>query len=289
MRKLVRQGGGPVATALVALSRLGVSVSYFGKLGSDELSRFVLEDFIKEGVDVSRVIKEEGAGPHFAFVVADERSGQRTIWWTDEQVSQVKPEEIDREFIAQAKFLLVDEYQFEAALEAARLARQVGVQIVLDAERPNRQGIEKLIQLTDILIVPEEFAFGFGGSNELGSSVQSLLNLGPSVVVVTQGKKGSFCKTAEKSFHQSAFQVEVVDTTGCGDVFHGAFIYGMLKGWPLEVILEFSNAVAALNCRGLGGRGSAPALKEVEAFLLMKGSSKIKEVIKDEDNKIKAK
>ena len=280
MRRLIRQGGGPAATALVALSRLGASVSYLGKLGSDELSRFALDDFIKEGVDVSHVIKEEGTGPHFAFVVADEKSGQRTIWWTDEQVCEVKPDEINRECITSAKFLLVDEYQFEAALEAARLAKPGKVQVVLDAERPNRQGIEKIIQLTDILIVPEEFASGFSRSNELESSAQSLLNLGPSVVIITQGKEGSFCKTANSSFHQSAFQVEVVDTTGCGDVFHGAFIYGMLQGWPLKAVAEFASAVSALKCRKLGGRSGIPNLKEVRKFLFERGSSEIKGIIR---------
>ena len=249
-------------------------------LGSDELSHFALEGFIKEGVDISHVIKEEGAGPHFAFVIADERSGQRTIWWTDEQVSQVKPDEINKEFITSAKFLLVDEYQFEAGLEAARVAKQGKVQVVLDAERPNRQGIEKLIQLTDILIVPKEFAFQFCRSNELESSAQSLLNLGPSVVVITQGEEGSFCKTAKKSFHQPAFQVEVVDTTGCGDVFHGAFIYGMLQGWPLKAVAEFSSAVSALKCRKLGGRSGIPNLKEVGQFLFERGSSGIKGIIR---------
>lgn len=279
MRMLIRQGGGPVGTALVALSRLGASVSYLGKLGSDDLSRFALEDFLKEGVDINHVIKEEGAGPHFAFVIADEKSGQRTIWWTDEQVSQVKAEEINKELITSAEFLLVDEYQFEAGLEAARLAKQGGVRVVLDAESPKKQGIEKLIRLTDILIVPEEFAFGFAGSNELESSAQSLLGLGPSVVVITRGKEGSFCKTSKSSFHQPAFQVEVVDTTGCGDVFHGASIYGMLQSWPLEIVAEFSSAVSALKCRELGGRSGIPNLKEVKEFLLERGSPRIKEII----------
>lgn len=281
MQRLIRQGGGLVATALVTLSRLGASVSYLGKLGSDELSRFVLEDFIKEGVDISHVIKEKGAGPFFAFIIVDEKSGQRTIWWTDEQVSEVKANEINKELITSARFLLVDDYQFETGLEAVRLAKEGKVQVVLDAERPNRQGIEKLIQLTDILIVPEEFAFGFSGNNELESSAASLLQLGPSVVVITQGKEGSFCKTANSYFQQSAFQVKVVDTTGCGDVFHGAFIYGMLQGWPLEIVAEFASAVAALKCRKLGGRSGIPSFKEIREFLFERGSSEIKGIIRE--------
>ncbi len=172
MKRLIRQGGGPVATALVPLARLGASVSYLGNLGSDELSRFVLEDFVKEGVDISQIIKDERAGPYFAFVVVDEKSGQRTIWWTDEQVLPLKADAIAarKEIIASAKFLLVDDYQLEAAIEAARLAGDAGVRVVLDAENSEGEGIDNLIQLTDTLIVPEEFASGFSGKSGLESS-----------------------------------------------------------------------------------------------------------------------
>jgi ribokinase len=250
-------------------------------LGSNELSRFVLEDFVKEGVDISQIIKNERAGPFFAFIIVDEKSGQRTIWWTDEQVLQLKPDEIAgrKEIIASAKFLLVDDYQLEAAIEAARLAGDAGVGVVLDAENSEGKGIDNLIQLTDILIVSEEFASGFSGKSSLESSAQVLLELGPRAVVITLGAEGSFCKTAKESFHQPAFQVKAIDTTGCGDVFHGGFIYGLLQDWPLPAVAEFASAVAALKCRGLGGRATTPTLKEVRGFLGKRGSQKIKRAL----------
>ena len=281
MKRFIRQGGGTVGTGLVALARLGASVSYLGKLGEDELSRFALEGLAKEGVDVSHVIREEGGGPVFAFVIIDEKTGERTIWWTDEQLSQVEEHQMDKELIASARFLFLDEYTLDASLAAARLAKQGKAKVVLDAERPEKGRIEELVRLTDILIVPEEFAFGFTGNSELESSAQSLLRAGPSVVVITQGKDGSFCRTAEGSFHQPAFEVEVVDTTGCGDVFHGTFIYGMLQEWPLEIVAEFASAVAALKCRGMGGRASIPRWGKVREFLGEEGSAKIKEVLGD--------
>lgn len=283
MRRLIRQGGGPVATALVALARLGARVSYLGKLGDDSLSQFALQEFAKEGVGTSHIVKAEKAGPYFAFIIVDEKTGQRTIWWTDEQVSQIRPDEVTskKEIITSAKFLLVDEYQLEAGIAAAHLAKDAGVRVVLDAEEPESEGIDKLIQLTDILIVPKEFALGFSGKNDLESSTQVFLDLGPEVVVITLGIEGSFCKTDREFFHQPAFEVQTIDTTGCGDVFHGGFIYGLLQDWPLEVITEFASAVAALKCRGLGGRSATPTLEEVRKFLLEKGSSKIKEIIKD--------
>ena len=279
MKRFIRQGGGPVATALVALARLGASVSYFGKLGSDELSTFVLDDFVREGVDIGDVIKEEGAGPYFAFIVVDEKSGNRTIWWTDEEVPPIKPGEIKEEVIAKAKYLLIDEYQFETALRASQFARQSGVKVVLDAETPDKCGMDELIRMVDFLIVPHEFASGFTGDDDLESSAKALLDLGPGAVVITLGAEGSFCKTAGESFRQAAFQVKAVDTTGCGDVFHGSFIYGLLQNWSLKVVTEFASAVAALNCRKLGGRAAAPTQQEVRDFLLKTGSMKIKEAI----------
>lgn len=279
MKRFIRQGGGPVGTGLVALARLGASVGYLGKLGSDELSRSAMDDFAREHVDVSHVIVEEGAGPAFAFVIVDEKTGSRTIMWTTEQLRQLTPDDIDQALIRSARFLFVDEYLLESALAVAPLARDGGVRVVLDAESPEKEGIEKLIRLTDILIVPEEFASRFCGSTEPESSAATLLGLGPSIVVITQGKNGSFCKSEDRSFHQCAFEVEVVDTTGCGDVFHGAFIYGLLRDWPLEVVAEFASAVAGLKCCGLGGRASIPTLEEVIEFLLQKGSSRIREFL----------
>ncbi len=100
-------------------------------------------------------------------------------------------------------------------------------------------------------------------------------------MVITLGAEGSFSKTANESFHQPAFQVKAIDTTGCGDVFHGGFIYGLLQDWPLPEVAEFAGAVAALKCRRLGGRATTPTLKEVRGFLSERGSQKIREMIKD--------
>ena len=280
MSQFIRQGGGPVSTALVALSRLGASASYVGKFGDDELSRFALDAFEKEGVDTSHVIKEEGAGPTFAFVIVDEENGSRTILWTDEQVSQLRPDDFDKEVIASARVLLVDEYYFDNALAASSIAREAGgVQVVLDAERPDTPGMDKLVRNTDVLIVPKEFAVGFEGIGDIESSAEVLLSRGPRVVVVTLGAKGSFCRTADESFHTPAFRVEVVDTTGCGDVFHGGFIYGLLHNWPLRITAEFASAVSALKCRALGGRAGTPTLDEMKEFLAERGSEDIKKVM----------
>lgn len=273
------QGGGPVATALVALARLGARVSYLGKLGDDALSQFAWQEFVKEGVDTGHIIKERDAGPYFAFIVADRTKGERTIWWTDQDVSHLKPEDISKKFITSAKFLHLDEYEMNAGLQAAVWAKEAGVRVVLDAETPDKEGMEEIIKLTDVLIIPDDFAFRFTGRRQVESAAEELFKLGPEIIAVTRGEEDCFCRTGEGEFYQPIFKVEVVDTTGCGDVFHGAFIYGLLRDWPLMAVVEFASAVSALKCRKLGGRSGIPNLREVRAFLLERGSSEIRKII----------
>lgn len=282
MVRFIQQGGGPVATALVTLARLGARVSFVGKLGDNEFSRFAIDEFIQEGVDTSGIIKEGKAGPYFAFIVVDEKKGSRTICWTDQMVSRLKEEDLSRNFIGSCRILHLDEYDLPAALLAARWAKEKGIKTVLDAETPGKKELLSLIKLIDYLIVPEEFALSFSGIGDVEKATQFFLKEGSRVVVVTQGKRGSLTRTKEKKFFQPAFNVPIIDTTGCGDVFHGGFIYGLLKDWPIEVTSEFASAVAAIKCKKLGGRAGCPNFKEARNFLLSFGSERIKSLLKEE-------
>ena len=283
MIRFIQQGGGPVATALVTLARLGAKVSFVGKLGDNGFSRFAVNEFIQEGVDTSSIVKEKKAGPYFAFIVVDEEKGSRTICWTDQMVCRLKKEELSRDFIASCHILHLDEYDLSAALLAAKWAKEEGIKIVLDAETPQKKELLSLIKLIDFLIVPEEFALGFSSAGDVEKAIEFFLKQGPEVVVITQGKRGCLTGTNKKRFFQPAFNnVSVVDTTGCGDVFHGGFIYGLLKDWPIEVVSEFASAVAAIKCEKLGGRAGCPSFERVRDFLLSFGSERIKSLLKKE-------
>ncbi len=153
---------------------------------------------------------------------------------------------------------------------------------MLDAESPEKKELLSLIKLIDYLIVPEEFALTFSGTDNLEKATQFFLKQGSRVVVVTQGRRGSLTRTKEKKFFQPAFNVPTIDTTGCGDVFHGGFICGLLKDWPIEVTSEFASAVAAIKCKKLGGRAGCPSFKEAKDFLLSFGSERIKSFLKEE-------
>ncbi len=271
--QLKRQGGGEVATALVALSRLGISTSFIGKIGDDEPGKSIQKEFKREGVDTRRLIVEKNKKSLLAFCVVDKKSGRRTIFWYKE-TSTIKPEELDKSFITSAKIFHSSEYEPEASLVAAKWAKKANLKVVLDIDKFTPQ-LKKLIEISDILIGSENFAHYFHPEDNF-KAAEKIFLLGPEIVVITSGEKGCFCKSKGKSFIQPAFKVKVVDTTGAGDAFHGAFIYGILQKWKLEKITEFSNAVAAINCMQLGGRSGLPNLREVNKFLDERRRGKVK-------------
>lgn len=280
LKGIQTDGGGPVGTAIVALARLGARVSYLGKLGTTPLAQTALQGFKSEGVDVSRVITtDKSAGPCFAFVLTDTVSKQRTIWYTDQEVAPLRPEEVPKDAVISARYLLVDEYEIGAATACAGWAKEAGTTVVLDAENPRKDGIGALLDLTDILIVPEAFALGYTGTSNCESAARALKRK-DNIVAVTMGRNGSYSLFGEGGqHHQPIFDVDTVDTTGCGDVFHGAFVYGLLQGWPVPIIAEFSTAVSSIKSRKPGGRSGIPGFAEVAQFLAERGSAGIKNVL----------
>jgi len=262
-----KQPGGNAATAMVTLARLGASASFIGKFGDDELGKKVHAGLTESGVDLSGSLVEAGGSMGFAFIIVEQGTGRRTILWTEQGKSHLAAHEVNREIILAGRYLHLDHYSMEAAIAAARIASEGNVQVVLDAESV-QPGIEELLPLVDVLIVCAKFAYDYTGSTNCRDALTSLFNKTPAhTVVITAGDQGSFCQTASETHRQPAFPIKVVDTTGCGDVYHGAFIYGLMQEWSLARIAEFSSAAAALNCRGLGGQSAIPSLGEVEEFL----------------------
>ncbi|MCP5004135.1 MAG: sugar kinase [Planctomycetes bacterium] len=260
------QGGGPVATALVTLSRLGISTSFIGKISDDYFGNLIQENFREEGVNIDHIVVEQGKRSQFAFIPIEKGTGERTIFCSRPTVSPLSPEEVNKDLIRRARVLHLDELMLEGSLDAAKCARDAGVLVVVDAGS-FREGSIRVAGLADYYITSEDFVCQFFHSGAAEEAARELLKLGPRVVVVTLGCKGSLTVTDSESFYLPAFQVKVVDTTGCGDVFHGAFIYGILQNWKLKRVVKFASATAALKCRQIGGRAAIPNLQEVSGFL----------------------
>jgi sulfofructose kinase len=261
-----REGGGPTATAMVTVARLGGSACFIGKMGDDDLGSYMRRELEREGVDTSSVRIEGGASSQLAIIMVDATSGDRTILWTRGTLAHLKPEEIERDWITAGKVLHLDTHELPVARQAAGWAREARMKVVVDAGTP-REGTEDLVPLVDYLICSERFPRDFTGIENPLDAARKLLEMGPPVVVTTLGPRGAFAATKAGELVSPGFMVPVVDTTGAGDVFHGAFSYGITQGWEIPRTLDFANAAAALKCRALGGRQGIPRREEVDSFL----------------------
>ncbi len=260
------QGGGPVATALVTLSRLGASTSFIGKISDDYFGDLIKDSLRSEFVHIDNIVVERDKRSQFAFIVIEKESGKRTVLWSRATVTPLGSDEINVDVIKSAKALLLDGLEKGCSVAAAEYAREAGITVVVDAGSM-RDSTLALINLSDYFIASEDFTKQFSSTNDPKAVAIELLRLGAKTVIVTLGEKGSICVTPEKYFCQLAFKVNAVDTTGCGDVFHGAFIFGLLQKWNLNEIMQFASATAALKCRKIGGRTAIPDLRDVEEFM----------------------
>ena len=266
MAEFATDGGGPVSTALVTLARLGASVAYLGVLGDDPAGRFLQSEFQREGVATRHVLVQPGGRTPCCMVLVQAGTGRRSFMCYRGTLREVVLTDAARADLRRARLLHVDGHSLGAVEEAAAIIHEAGGQVMFDANRM-RPSIERFLACTDILIAATRFPTAFTGADDLAEASRRLLATGPTTIVTTLGPDGCFCLTQDEAFHEPGFRVPVTDTTGAGDAFHGAFLYGLLKRWELRHTARFANAVAALNCRALGGRRGLPTLGEVDALL----------------------
>jgi sulfofructose kinase len=264
---LTVQCGGPASTAMVTLARLGISVSFIGIVSDDPLGSTIRENLIQEGVDVTGLKIRPGETSQFAFIAVSADTGNRTIFWTQGSVQPLEAKEVNLNGFASARILHLDGLMTEASIEAAEQARRMGLTVVLDAGTFRERSLD-LVSVVDVLIGSERFAADMTGQKIVDErSLRRLRKIGPRDVVITMGGKGSI-GLGEKGFiRQAPFPVKAVDTTGAGDVYHGAYIYGLLKAWPMGECMRFASAAAALKCLKIGAQAGIPHLHEVEALV----------------------
>jgi sulfofructose kinase len=269
LRQFSRLPGGQMATAAAVCARLGWSARYIGSFGDDDFARIGREALEAEGVDVSAAWNVEGATSQFAVVLVD-ASGDRTVLWHRHPGLAIDPARVPRDAIASGRILIVDCHETAAATRAAQYARDAGIPTVVDVEKV-RPGIEALLRRIDAILAAQEFPTAHTGYTEPGRALEALAReYRARIVSVTLGEEGSLTWCEGREFRTPGFRVACVDSTGAGDAFRGGFAAGCLRmpDGPVEEILAYANAVAALNCRGLGARGGMPTAGEVEALLM---------------------
>ena len=276
-------GGGPAGNATAGAAALGMSAAFVGTVGDDADGRMILDDFAAQGVDTSMVKVRKGAMSAIAYLWVEEKSGNRSCVWGREGLTELEAGEITpdvAEAIRGAKILHLDGHNAAGAIAAAKVAKEAGVTIMYDAGTI-RDGMAEILPLADLLICSGEFAVSVAAGkdrlitdgyteDEVEAAVRALYaKYRPRVCGATMGVRGSMCFDGRDLVKCPAFKVEkVVDTTGCGDLFHAGFAVRWLETHDLMACQRFGAAVSALKCRGLSGRPpSAPTRQEVEDFL----------------------
>ncbi len=264
--------GGQVSSAMVGVQRLGLKASYIGKVGYDNEGRILIDSLRDEGVECDGVIIANGARTQSAVIIIEQFSGERTIIWHHDEHTRVAPVELKREHLTRARVLHLDGYDTQAAVQAAKWAREAGMPVTADLDNIY-EGLDDLLPLIDCLIMSQDLTAKLAGVHPGADAERAALKqlqekYGCYLVAMTQGARGALAYVEGQYIESPGFRPPVIrDTTGAGDAFRAGFIYGLVKGLSIEDAMRTANAVAALKCRELGARTGLPREEELKKFL----------------------
>jgi sugar/nucleoside kinase (ribokinase family) len=254
--------GGQTATAMAACARLGLRAAYLGAVGDDGDGGRVPLRLNELGVDISHVIVRHGGRSGYAVILVDEASGERVVLWERDPALALQDREIPASVIAGARLVHVDDVDEPAAFRAAQIAREAGVPVTSDIDRVTPRTRE-LLALVTYPIVAEQVPVELTGERDPRRALLALAAALPGrLLCVTLGPHGAMARAGDRIIAVPGHRVKAVDTTGAGDVFRAGFIYGVLHEWPIDRIVEFANATAAVSCTKPGAIDGVPDMDE---------------------------
>ena len=260
-------GGGPVATGLVAAQKLGEQTAYIGVLSDDNGGQFLKKDFEKYGVETDLIDVKSGYRSFASVLWLCADTTTRTCVFDKGDLPPLVLNNAQKQAVKSAEILMVDGNEMDAAVGAAKIARESGTKVLYDCGGLY-DGVERLLAYTDIMIPSEEFALGITGCETAEEAAQKLYKTySPEVVVITQGKKGGLFYNGNDIISYPIYPAEVVDSNGSGDVFHGAFAAAVCRGYDYLKCCHFSSAVSALKCMGVGSRESVPDFDTTKEYM----------------------
>ena len=259
--------GGQVASAMVACARLGLRAKYIGTIGDDERGDIQWASLQSTGVNLDHVQRRKGCPNQSAYIIVDRSSGERTVFWSRPECLMLEPGEIAPEQITCARLLHIDGHDTAAVARAAGIAHLNGIPVTVDVDTIYH-GFDRVLPFVDYLVASSEFPSAWTGHSDPFGALETLQEeYGMKVAAMTLGSHGALARAGGQYFYSPGYVVDCLDTTGAGDVFHGAFCYAVLQGMPMLAALEFSNAMAALNCTALGARSGIRGLDEIRALM----------------------
>jgi sulfofructose kinase len=254
--------GGQTASAIVACQQWGLRTRYIGKLGDDSFAELHRAEFARRGVEV-RLFTAPGCTSQQAFILVD-ATGERTVLWKRDPRLTLLPEELERDWVTQARLLHLDGHDTAAATLAAQWARAAGIPVIADLD-DLYTGYQQVLPYIDYLITSRDIPARLTGESDLRKSLPEVARrYGSRLTAATLGQEGVLAWDGQRFHYAAAYRVAAVDTTGAGDTFHAGFIYALKEGWPLQKRLEFACAAAALNCTAVGARGGIQSVGRIE-------------------------
>jgi sulfofructose kinase len=260
---LLLQGGGLAATATCVCAALGWRAGYVAKLGDNMLSRIACFEYEARGIRPDLFIESPAARPCIALVQIDAQTAERTIFYNLDEYEHLRPVDLPVEALQQAKLLMLDGYEPAAVEAALQIVQHTACRTVLDLESGDPDAFRRMIALGTDVILPLATARALTGYDSPDNVARTMAAMTAGQVVITDGMAGSWAVAPDGLVHQPAFQVTAVDTTGCGDVFHGAYAAGVLEGMTLQERLEFAAWLASLAACRVGGRAGIPTRRQL--------------------------
>jgi sulfofructose kinase len=265
--KEILSPGGQVASAMVTCARLGLRVKYIGTVGDDERGRVQMESLRQTGINLDDVQVRPNCPNQTAYILIDQTTGERTVLWRREDCLRLDPASITEEQITCARLLHIDGHDTPAVARAAAIARRHAIPVTLDVDTITH-GFDTVLQHVDYLVASSEFPVQWTSEPDPFKALETIQDeFHIPVAAMTLGAHGALARKDGEFIYSPAFVVNCVDTTGAGDVFHGAFCYAVLQNMSMRDALEFSNAMAALNCTALGARGGIATVQEAKALV----------------------
>jgi len=257
--------GGQTASTIVACQTWGLRTRYVGKFGDDSAAKLHCDAFARVGTE-TQIVTVCGSHSLHNIILVD-NSGDRTVICQRNERLVLQPQEIQREWIVNARALHVDGHDTAAAIQAASWAREAGVPVTADLD-DTYPGVDDLIANIDYLLVNCDFSSRLMHDSNLEHSLRKMQSrYGCRLTAATLGEEGVLAWDGKQLVHSAAYRVPVVDTTGAGDIFRAGFLYGMMQDWPLERQLDFSCAAAAMNCMAAGARGGIRPVAEIKHLM----------------------
>jgi sulfofructose kinase len=259
--------GGQVASAMVTCAKLGLRVKYIGTVGDDERGRVQIESLRQTGINLDDVEVRKNCPNQTAYILIDQATGERTVLWQRNDCLRLDPDSMTVEKISSARLLHIDAHDTAAVARAAQIAREHRIPVTVDVDTIYH-GFDRVLPHVDYLVASSEFPVQWTNERDPFRALQTIQEeFHIPVAAMTLGALGALARVDGHFIYSPAFVVNCADTTGAGDVFHGAFCYAVLQNMPMRDNLEFSNAMAAMNCTALGARGGISTVDQARALI----------------------